>query len=464
MIVAGLLSVLGTQPAHSTKPDIDAVIDREMAKAGVPGLAYAVVADGAIVASGARGVKRRGSDELVSAQTQFIVGSITKSVTAVAVMQLVEAGEVELGAPISTYLPELQGGPAGDITVAQLLSHTSGFSTLQGNQSQADLAMDFAALARRVEALSGIAPATAPGRGWDYSNANYQLLGRMIEIVSGLDFGTYVETRILAPAGMSNSYVHDAASRPTLATGHRPWFTMKLPLRSNMTGRGSGPQGGVVATAEDLARFLAIMMNGTHDILSAAGKAAMMQPAGPASPNYGYGWFVNADRGLVFHGGANPGYETLATMLPAERKGAVVLLNGGSGLAFGQTQALRLGITAAALGMPYGGEKRPTLLIVAYVALALLPVALILGMVLSWKRRDKLRSQRGARAFIGLGLPVLAAAILAWVLLATVPASFGAPFTAAALFQPDSALLLAAGAAGAVAWAMLRLVLWLTRT
>ena len=99
-----------------------------------------------------------------------------------------------------------------------------------------------------------------------------------------------------------------------------------------------------------------MMMNGKDDVLSAKGKAAMMRPASEASPFYGFGWFVDSGKGAVYHTGNSVGYETLATMVPAEKKGVVVLVNAGSGIGFGETIQLRNGIAARALGLDYDGE------------------------------------------------------------------------------------------------------------
>lgn len=81
-----------------------------------------------------------------------------------------------------------------------------------------------------------------------------------------------------------------------------------------------------------------------------------MRRASKTPPSYGFGWYVDSDNGTVRHAGASPGVETLATMLPAEKRAVVVLDNGGSGLGFGETTQLRNGITARAIGLDYGGE------------------------------------------------------------------------------------------------------------
>ena len=193
-----------------------------MPASGVPGLAYAVVADGEVASVGARGVVRSGGADRVTPDTPFLTGSISKSFTALAVMQLVEAGKVDLDTDVSQYLDGFSGRPAGAITIRQLLSHTSGFSTLQGNAAHADTAGGKDELARRVDRLEDVTPAYEPDERWEYSNINYQILGRLIEVVSGQDYQAYIATNILEPVGMEHSFVADGEIHDAMATGHRP--------------------------------------------------------------------------------------------------------------------------------------------------------------------------------------------------------------------------------------------------
>ena len=299
---------------------IEDVIDTEMPASGVPGLAYAVVTDGEITSVGARGVLRRGGDASVTPDTPFVVGSISKSFTALAVMQLVESGEVDLDAEVSQDLDGFSGKPAGAVTIRQLLSHTSGFSTVQGNTSHTETAGGEDALARTVDGLADVTPDHEPGERWEYSNTNYQILGRVIEVVSGQEYQQYVTTQILEPVGMEHSFVADGEVHDAMATGHRPWFGTKRPLPENSTDRATAPQGGIIASASDLARYLQMMMNGQDDVLSAEGKAQMMRPASAASPFYGLGWFIDSGNRTVWHSGSTPGVETLATMVPTKKK------------------------------------------------------------------------------------------------------------------------------------------------
>jgi CubicO group peptidase (beta-lactamase class C family) len=292
------LGLVATLPTSAPDASIEDVIDREMTASGVPGVAYAVVADGAIASAGARGVVRTGSDVDVTPDRPFLSGPISKSFAAMAVMQLVEAGEVDVGAEISQYLDAFSGRQAGAITVRQLLSHTSGFSTLQGNSSHTGATTGGDELARRVDCIAERAPAYPPGERWEYSNTNYLVLGRRVEVVSGQDYQAYVATTILEPIGMTSSFVSDGESPESMATGHTPWFWTKRPLADGATCRGMAPAGGVVASAHDLALYLQTMMNGKDDVLSAESKAQTMRPAGGAATFYGLGWFVDSGSGI----------------------------------------------------------------------------------------------------------------------------------------------------------------------
>ncbi len=436
---------------------IDDVIDREMPASGAPGLAYAVVVDGEITSAGARGVVRLGGEKAVTPDTPFLTGSISKSFTALSIMQLVEAGEIQLDAEVSQYLDVFSNRAAGAITVRQLLSHTSGYSTLQGNASHTDSSGGTDELARRVDQLAELSPAHAPDEEWEYSNTNYQILGRVVEVVSGKDYQTYVAEHVLEPIGMKNSFVADGEVHPSMATGHRPWFGTEKPFSENTTQRGTAPQGGIVASANDLARYLQTMMNGHDDVLSAEGKSLMMRPASAASPFYGLGWFVDSGNGTVGHSGTSPGYETLATMMPSEKKGVVVLVNGGSGVGFGETAQLRNSITAAALGLDYDGEGSRLSQKTLFVSMVLLPFVYLLSMIWAWRHRVAIRAKSGVFGLFSLWFPLLTTLAAAWVILHLVPNLFGTPLANIRLFQPDLGIALIATAVTGVLWAVFRL-------
>ena len=453
------LLALGTATAlQASVPSgsIDDFITTEMPISGAPGLAYAIVKDGVIHAD-ARGEMLIGSGRKVTPDTPFVLGSISKSFTAMAVMQLVEAGKVDLDTGISQYLHVFSSRPSGAITIRQLLSHTSGYSTLQGNQPAIDRPQSKDALSRQVERIAQWTSAYKPGAKWEYSNANYQILGALIEVVSGRDYASYIETKILEPIGMKHSFVADGQRHDEMATGHRPWFGTKRPIEGSTTDRATAPQGGVIASARDLALYLAVMMNGKDDVISAKAKATMMHAASVASPFYGLGWFVDTEKGTVFHSGSTPGIETLATMVPAAKKGIVVLVNAGSGIGFGETTELRNGISARALSLDYAGEGSRWQQKALFVGLALLPLVFLSSMIWGWVHRDALRAKSGAIGLFSLWFPLLTTLVMAWFFFYLIPQLFGVSMGTLRLFQPDLALTMIACAATGVMWAVFRL-------
>ncbi|MEJ5868457.1 serine hydrolase domain-containing protein [Pseudokineococcus sp. 5B2Z-1] len=452
-------AISAPQSAEGVARAVEEVVAAELDASGAPGVAWAVVLDGEVGPAGAAGVARLGDDERVTPATPFALGSITKGVTALAVVQLVEAGDVDLDAPASRYVASLAGGPAADVTVRQLLSHTAGFSTRQGSPGRGGAEDD---LERRVARLAAAGPARAPGERWEYSNAGYLVLGRLVEEVSGRTYQRYVTEEVLRPLGMDDSFVADGRTHDVMATGHRPWFWTKHPLPEDGTDRAGAPAGGVVASARDVARYLAAMVDGEDDVVSARGEALLTSPAGGASPWYGLGWSVDSDRGTVWHSGSTPGVETLATMVPAEGRAAVVLVNAGSGVGVGETTVLRDRVTAAALGLAEvdAGPRWPRSLL--FASLVLLPVGYVLSAAWAWRHRDAIRAKRGPAGVLSIGLPLLTTTAGAWVVLDLVPRLLGTTVATLGLFQPDLALVLVAGAATGVLWAVLRLGIALT--
>ncbi|MGB8633775.1 MAG: serine hydrolase domain-containing protein [Rhodanobacteraceae bacterium] len=445
--------------ASAPEGSIKSFIDGEMPASAMPGVAYAVVADGEITSMGARGMVRDGGDRKITPDTPFLTGSISKSFTALAVMQLVEARKIDLDAKLSDYLEGFSGRPAGVVTIRQLLSHTSGFSTWQGNTAPEQGSHGKNALAERVEQLDDVTPAYKPGARWEYSNTNYQILGRVIEVVSGQTYQVYVATHILQPVGMTHSFVADGKVHAAMATGHRPWFGTEQPMPATRTDRATAPQGGIVASASDLARYLRMMMNGEDDVLSAADKALMMRPASKASPFYGFGWFIDSGNGTVWHAGTSPGFETLATMIPSQKKAVVVLVNAGSGLGFAETAPLRDGITARALGLRIDGEGSQWPLKALFIGLVLLPIFYVLSMVWAWLFRDRLRAKARSGLFgmFSLWFPLLTTLAASWCCLILVPSLNGAPLGTVMVYQPDLGWTLIANAVIGPLWAAFRL-------
>ena len=160
-------------------------------------------------------------------QTPFVIGSITKPFTALGITQLVEAGKIELDAPVQRYLPWFRvADPSASklITVRELLYQTSGISQASTLETW-DWDNDDAAIERHVRLLAHAALLGPPGKTFAYANANYTTLGVIIQAVSGESYEDYVRAHIFAPLDMRHSYLsQEEAEHHGLATGHRWLF------------------------------------------------------------------------------------------------------------------------------------------------------------------------------------------------------------------------------------------------
>jgi CubicO group peptidase (beta-lactamase class C family) len=310
LLFCGILSLArsstaraGAEKSLATAPyaALDAYIEAEMTRLHIPGLALAVVDNGAIVHQ--RGLGRALADgSPPTPQTPFFIGSLTKSFTALAVMQLVEAGKIDLDAPVHAYLPwfTVADPHSAQISVRHLLHHTSGLSTAAGWVPLADFDQAPDAAERQIRALSAETLHSPPGTKFAYSNANYNLLGLIIEAVSGESYADYVQNRIFTPLEMDNSTASlPEAEENGLAVGHRYWFWRPTAVRNPAFPAGSLPSGQLIAGSEDMAHYIIALLNngvyGNRQILSAGGVAEMWQGAvedrttGTAVGEYGMG-------------------------------------------------------------------------------------------------------------------------------------------------------------------------------
>jgi D-alanyl-D-alanine carboxypeptidase len=312
--------------------------------AGSPGaVVYARDATG--TRAGAAGHASLRTKERLGAGHVFRVGSITKTFVATVVLQLEAEGVLRLDDSLERWLPGVV--PNGQaIRLRQLLNHTSGV------YEYTDDAAFSRALARNPratwtpEALVRFAtshpPAFAPGRGWSYSNTNYILLGLVIERATGRTLPDELRLRIFEPLALSRtSLPAGAALAAPFARGYMPPMSGSVPRRrgrlADITGwnpSSAWAAGAVVSTAADLARFYAALLGGR--LLAPAQLSELKTTVSVAGGSEGYGlgiWVRQTPCGAVWgHGGAVPGYRTLAFGSEDGSRQAVVLLNTSIGI------------------------------------------------------------------------------------------------------------------------------------
>ncbi len=446
-------SIVTADDAARPIENAERVLRDQLAASGIPGGAVAVASAGQVEV---RGVGDAGDGQAVSASTPFVIGSTSKSFTALAVLQLVDSGDVDLDAPVRRYVPELvlaPGQPVEKITVRHLLQQTSGLDDLAGGPLLASAA-DGTPL-QAIAELSGAALVSAPGERWLYANVNYVLAGLVVERASGLTFGDYVERRIFDPLKMTHSQATTPAAPDGLSSGHRFWFG--LPVATGPTRRDATLAAGyLISTAEDLGRYLSMYLagglaaDGTR-VVSTDGVDTMLAPGPDAhlgpwaegqASHYAMGWFGGGPWGdVTFHPGNTPDTTTMLVLAPGQDMAVATVVNASNeipvpGNPFIADRVTR-NVVHAALDQPTTAlpSLRRFYLLFDLVALALLGAA-------AWGLTRAARAggppRRRGRAWAGVVVRALAALALA----ALPMSSYGWP--GVWTWAPDLALVIAA--------------------
>ena len=476
-----ILAIAWPAPAarSQTSPDftaVDAYVEAEMKKLRIPGLALAVVQGDQIMHLQGFGV----ADPLgrpVTAGTPFIIGSTSKSFTALAIMQLVETGQVELDAPVQRYLPWFRVADpeaSAAITVRQLLIQTSGLSRAAGLAQPASDDTNESALEERVRALNNAELTQPVGAAHQYSNANYDVLGLIVQAASGQSYEAYVQQHIFAPLAMDNSFVSQTeAMQHGMAVGYRYWFgfpaAAELPYN-----RGSVPSGYVISTAEDMAHYLIAHLNGGRygqaSLLSAVAVAEMHQPAvttgipDPFRTSYGMGWLVGETSGVlvIHHEGATSNFSAHMLLAPEERWGIVILANANNGFKQSQFQGMIQDILGLLVGQPPVIQTNPfeRVLSIAFVVIVAIVILLLAGLVRSGTRlwRGQAMPAQRLHGWPAVALPSILLLLVAWFFLSGMPQFFGTPLRGILLTAPDFGYVLLAGGLAALGWSMIRMV------
>ena len=329
---------------ESTAPRVADMFRAHAEDNHLPGIAFGVVADGKLVYSGAFGYSDLESKIPADAKSMFRIASMSKSFTALAILQLRDAGKLELDEPAETYLPEMKEltyltSDAPKITVRHLLTHAAGFpeDNPWGDRQLADSDEE---LMQLVE--NGISFSNVPAITYEYSNLGFALLGQIVQRVSGMPFTEYMSKNVFEPLGMnSTTYEYDNAPAEHLALGYGwrdgKWFDEPLLHHGSF-----GAMGGLITSIEDFSHYAALHLAAwpprsdaddgilkrsslremhhpwNYAGLNTAATAADGRPCPVASAYaYGLGWRSDCDgRVYIRHSGGLPGFGSNWTMLP----------------------------------------------------------------------------------------------------------------------------------------------------
>lgn len=425
---------------------MDAYLAANFPRAGAPGLAVAVVDAG-----GVRYLRTFG--DCPDADAPFVVGSLSKSFTAVAVMQLVEQGAVDLDAPASRYAPGYD--VPDEVTVRSLLNQTSGFGAYDSLAEAAD-----GELGETFGAFS-------------YANANYDLLGRVVEGASGEDYACYLDEHVLEPLGMASTTADPARAEALgMVPGHRDWFGLPVAdgfRHAQGDGAWGGPASGYVASSvRDMASYLRMYLNGGMGdgarVLSADSVRRMFLDRVPdpeGDTYYGMGWtsFSWDDGELVLsHDGQVENYTASMCLLPERGIGIVALSdandNAGGNIRFFDLVGGVVSVAIGGTGQPmddawtWAWHQRVDVLYASALLLAVSPL-LLMG---RWRRRLSAACRGGVAPIVrarSLRMLLVRGVLLHVALPACIlalPFVWGVPWRDLLTFSPDVSTVLLASA------------------
>lgn len=358
-IVIGLFSfpVLATGViGQATVEQIEEYVKANMEKFDVPGMSLVIVKEGEIAMQKGFGVQKIGTDLSVDQHTNFCLASVSKSFTALGILQLRDRGLLSLDDPVITHLPWFSSkdkANSDQITIKHLLQHVSGIPTqaygleiLGGTEDD---------LEEQVKKLQEISLTSVPGTRYQYSNLNYWTQALIIEKLTGEKFADYMARNVFLPMGMERTGYHrQITDLGNLSAGHRveygvtKYLDYRVPDVINAAG-------GLYSNANDLAQYLIMLLNNGRiaetQIISQTSLDEMITSGVPlrGEAQYGYGWFIAQRIGhtVVNHGGDNPNFTAQIYLLPDEKISFALLSNSQHTV----TRYLSGGIFSLLLGM-----------------------------------------------------------------------------------------------------------------
>lgn len=332
--LAWLLAIVSMSRALALSPElevrIDALAKQAIADGVAAGLVVAVAEPGQPTFERGYGLGNIEWNAPVTADTVFRVGSITKQFAAAGVLLLAGQKKLSLDDPLARFFPEFPR--AGEVTLRQLLNHTSGIRSYPG-PTERTLVRTGISVPEMVQHLGGLGYDFDPGTRWAYSNSGYFLIGAVIEQVSGQSFREFARQRLFEPYGLAHTAVDlNEEIVPRRASGYLRDPTRKGTFFNAEYSHMSVPHaaGAIRSTAGDLIQWTNALHGGR--VLGAAAYKEMTTPAkvpGQDDANYGFGLHLLEQRGhrWIKHDGGIDGFEASLTYVVDSRTTIVVLAN-----------------------------------------------------------------------------------------------------------------------------------------
>lgn len=308
----------------ATADRIDQIAVDEIHGGRTPGIAIGIVEDGRLVYDRAFGFATLSPHAAMTATTEFYCGGITAEFTAAAILLLAQDGKLKLDDPVSKYVPEFH--LASGVTIAQLLTQTSGLPSYVGAPGVPNDFTHTIKLASLLAAADTLKPVAAPGSAYQKNPINYMLAGLIVERASGVTLSDYLEQHIFIPLVMDHSFLAgDSGIAAAHATGYFK-SAQGFTLAPVWDPAWLGGDAGLVSTIDDLAKWDIEM----PVLLRVDAVRTMFTPPTTAGQtHYGMGWVVDRRAGqeFVWTDGSLPGYRALNALLPNQHVGVIVFSN-----------------------------------------------------------------------------------------------------------------------------------------
>ena len=309
----------------------DGLLKQSVVSKQFAGVAAAVMQNGSMMWEAGAGYANLEEELPFTPSTKTRIASLVKPMTAIAIMQLVEQGKVELDVPIEAYLPSYPQNQKAKITIRQLLKHTSGTPSYKGMKEINNM-VQYDSLAEAVKLFSSRELISLPGKEYHYSSYGYVLLGYIIEQVTGMSYGDYMQRYIWDKAGMSNTGIEEYATEyanKSLLYRKKDNGKFYEEEKTNLSDR--VPGGGVYSTVEDLIKFSIAVAD--NKLIKESSLDMMLIPLKEMneSNNYGLGWSIYGEKqGYYYafgHSGSQRGASAQLIFLPTHNASIVVVAN-----------------------------------------------------------------------------------------------------------------------------------------
>lgn len=407
---------------------IEQYVNQQMTNNSIPGMSVIIMQNDRCVYKKGFGYSNLDTKKKVTTDTLFELGSTSKAFTALGVQKLVSDGKINLNDSVSTYLPWFKmyyKGSEAKITIGQLLDHTSGINPKTISQIPAGESEN--ALEETVRTLVGQKLDNVPGKVYSYATINYDILGLIIQKVSGESYEKYMQENILTPLNLNNTYLfrNDAASKD-FAKGYKVNFLSPEEYDAPMY-RGNTPAGYFIINADDMEKWLMIQL-GYGDITDSYKK--LIDESHTPNPefktlssglSYNNGWEIYQKNQAILHDGSNPNYSSCIVIDNKVNIAAAVLANTDTS----NIEAIDHGIikivqgqvpTAAGADMFVSIGKISTVIIIAALILSLVIAGLIVISIIQFKKGKRTFKYSGKKTVIMLVIKSLIAAAVIYCL------------------------------------------------